>query len=352
MTPERTDEVYAELGRLVVELDPNPAARGPLYLQDLVSRTRGYLNKVSDYMQEVFRERHGLESRKEGLEAAFQVSSDELLAQDHRVTTLPSIEDRKAMVNLILRDERREIEKLSREIRSLHHVEKVIRYRYKELESTMSAIRTQKSLIDMELRTGSFYGDENDASRGSAWGRAPAQTPSTGEDLDEEALAKMMDEANVAVGKTAEPQPNGLMCSICGEPQVVCPSGAMCPNGHGGVEGVEPEEEEPVAEVPEPAPPAPKAAPVAVAEPVKAPTAMPSSDDDFSDFLLGDELDGKAFAPKSKRIISKAKAPPNPAPQPVAPGPTEDTKAEAEEDPDIKKFLDADEFADLFEGLK
>ena len=29
-----------------------------------------------------------------------------------------------------------------------------------------------------------------------------------------------------------------LVCSICGEPQVVSPSGRVCKNGHGGAEGI------------------------------------------------------------------------------------------------------------------
>jgi hypothetical protein len=33
---------------------------------------------------------------------------------------------------------------------------------------------------------------------------------------------------------------NGLICSICKQPQIDTPSGASCPNGHGGVEGIAP----------------------------------------------------------------------------------------------------------------
>lgn len=33
---------------------------------------------------------------------------------------------------------------------------------------------------------------------------------------------------------------NGLICSICKQPQVNTPGGASCPNGHGGVEGIAP----------------------------------------------------------------------------------------------------------------
>jgi len=31
---------------------------------------------------------------------------------------------------------------------------------------------------------------------------------------------------------------NGLICSICGKPQFDSPSGTVCENGHGGVEGL------------------------------------------------------------------------------------------------------------------
>lgn len=33
---------------------------------------------------------------------------------------------------------------------------------------------------------------------------------------------------------------NGLVCSVCGQWQVVSPGGETCPNGHGGAEGVTP----------------------------------------------------------------------------------------------------------------
>jgi hypothetical protein len=315
---------------------------------------------VSAYHQEVHREKHRLESQKETLETAFRVASDELLASDRRVTGLPAIEDRTAMINLILRDERREIEKLGQDIRSLGHVEKAIRLRSRELEGTMTAIRTQKALIDMELRTGSFYGDENDTSRGTVgFGKQAVHisTPST--DIDENEMARLMNEATAEVASESnEPQPNGLLCSICYEPQMASPSGPFCSNGHGGADGIDPKDKpapeapvtvtEPQAAAPAPTP-QPKPEPVV--EPPKAPSAMPSSDDDFSEFLLGAELDGAQFAPKSKRIISnKAKS----TSQAVVPNQAQSTKEASAEDPDITRFLDhdeSDEFASLFDGI-
>lgn len=35
---------------------------------------------------------------------------------------------------------------------------------------------------------------------------------------------------------------NGLLCGLCGKPQFMTPSGASCPDGHGGVDGYNPSE--------------------------------------------------------------------------------------------------------------
>lgn len=170
MKQERVEAIYNELETLVITLDADPAAKGPGHMQDLISKTRGYLNRTSLILHEVHREHHTLESELDALEAAFTISSDQLLAEDNRVTRLPNIEDRRSMINLILIDERVKILELKRRTKELGFVEKAVRHRHKELDNTMSSIRMQKSLIDVEVRTGAFYGDENDASRGSLGG--------------------------------------------------------------------------------------------------------------------------------------------------------------------------------------
>lgn len=277
MKLDRIEEILDRLPELVVELDPNPIARGPLYLQDLIAKVRGMLNETGVYLQEVLRAGSALESQLEALSVAFQVSSDELLASDQRVTHLPAVQDRLAMINVILRDQRREILELKKQVNDIGYVEKAIRHRHRELESTMSAIRLQRSLIQTELRTGSFYGDESDTSRGEGtWGR---KAPSQDDDIDEGELRRLLgdlesnedaeeettegeassEEAPTEVAEApkepapkeaeeddglgldvedfdgdAAPKGPKLYCSVCGEPQMDTPSGLACKNGHGG----------------------------------------------------------------------------------------------------------------------
>lgn len=188
MKQERVEAIYSELENLVIELSPDPGARGPGYLQDLISRTRGYLNKTSLFHQEILREQHVLERDLTAREAAFELSSDELLADDHRVTRLPNIDDRRAMISTILKDEKVLILDLKRGIRELGFVEKVVKHRHKELDNTMGALRMQKSLMDSETRTGAFYGDESETSRNKGAPRIVT------DNIDEDELALLLGE--------------------------------------------------------------------------------------------------------------------------------------------------------------
>lgn len=192
MDQDRIDHIYNTLEGFVIELDPDPVVRGPAYLQDLISKTRGYLNTVSMFTQEVHRETHHLESQLDAQQSVFDIQADELLSNDNRVRNLPAVEDRLAMINLLLSEDRRAIETLKREIKSLGHVAKAIRHRQRELSATMSAIRLQNTLIQAELRTGAFYGDENNASRGNAWGKGGSMT----EDIDASELDGIFDDAS------------------------------------------------------------------------------------------------------------------------------------------------------------
>jgi hypothetical protein len=165
VSPERIDQVYKELATLTVDLVSDPASLGPPYLQDLIFKIRGYLNRVSLFTSEVYWELHQLEMDLAAYEAAYQVSSDDLLATDKRVTMLPNLRDRVAMINHILKEDRSKITTCSRAIKELKLVNRVIRHRHQELESTVSSIRMQRSLIVSSIKTGSFYGDEGEEPR-------------------------------------------------------------------------------------------------------------------------------------------------------------------------------------------
>jgi hypothetical protein len=206
MKSDRIDTIFEEVGKLSVELDPDPAARGPIYLQDLISKTRGYLNQTSVYIQEVLREQRRVEMDLRAREDSFEVSSNELLTSDPRVKSMPAIEDRKSMIQVLLKEEYHRIVELRREQKDMEHVFKVVKHCQKELNATMSEIRLQRALISDQLKSGSFYGDENDVSRGTV-SKPPAKSKKDigpVEDFDEDEVRKMLDEAEAEQKKKEE----------------------------------------------------------------------------------------------------------------------------------------------------
>jgi hypothetical protein len=312
MTPERIEEIYNALDNMSVKLDPDPVTRGPLYMQELISLTRGYLNEVGVYIQEAHRERHRLEMTKEALEMVFQARSDELLVEDTRVVNLPSIDDRRSMINIILREERKEIASLAGSLKAVSLVEKALRFRHKELDATMSAIRVQRSLILMELGNGSIYGDESDSSRGSKWGRKKHSPPTPSPDI-------VSDGDDDDLDKDLAQQMAGL-------------------NGS-GEGGSEPEKEsDPEAKpAPEPEAPAPQAKTVAPKQPI-----VPESDD----VSLGEDNDDFDSFLSMGVSDDTAEAIPDPAPEKK-----QSARSVPKEDPDVEGFLEEDEFSDFLESI-
>lgn len=188
MKLDRIKAIYEELEKYVVQLHPDPRSLGPLYLNDLISTTRNYLNAVSRIQLEVHQVKQYLAREIRAHEASLQVSFDDLLANDDRVRRLPSIEDRKATVAVFLRAEKQVIENLKAEMQDVEYVDKAVRHRHKELTSTMSEIKLQRSLIRDEIDTGAMYGDE----RATGTRRLGPSSPVFGDDMSESELERIM----------------------------------------------------------------------------------------------------------------------------------------------------------------
>jgi hypothetical protein len=151
---------------LRIDLPTDPADLDPDFLKEKISLCRNYLNEVGHYWQDALIREASLAVELDALEAAFEIRSNELLSTDPSVAARPSIADRHATIATILRDERQRIAHLKGEILRLSHVKRVVKFRKGELDNTMGALRLQRSLLRDQVRTGAFYGDESETSRG------------------------------------------------------------------------------------------------------------------------------------------------------------------------------------------
>ena len=160
MNIERVKAIYDEISRYEIKLESDPRSLGPLYLQDVIATCRNHLNLVSRIQLEVHREKQDLSRSLRAAEVEFQIAFDHALSNDERVRRLPSIEDRKATVNVMLRPQLDGISIIKAQLHDLEYVDKAVRHRHRELTSTMSDIKLQRGLIRDEIDSGAMYGDE------------------------------------------------------------------------------------------------------------------------------------------------------------------------------------------------
>jgi hypothetical protein len=199
---DRVKAIYDEISRYEIKLEPDPRSLGPLYLQNVIAECRNYLNAVSRVQLEVHREKQELARSIRAAETSYEVAFAELLSNDERVRRLPSIEDRKATANVILREQLNTLSGIKGELQDLEFVEKAIRHRHKELTATMTEIKLQRSLIRDEIDSGAMYGDE----RRSDHERGPGAGP-LGEEIDEAELDELLNREQEAVTKVVEEVP-------------------------------------------------------------------------------------------------------------------------------------------------
>lgn len=196
LTEERVDAIFKEMDGYVLELVPDPTSLGPQYFRDHIAVCRNYLNRVGQVLNELSRERLAVSGDLRKQEATYAMDFDNLLTNEPSIKNLDSIEDRKAASGFRLREQRVSVYTLKEQMHILDSVHKVVAYRNRELHATMTAIKDQSKLMNAEIRSGSFYGDERtDSSDRGAIRNARSMAL---EDISAEELASMMSDAPVS----------------------------------------------------------------------------------------------------------------------------------------------------------
>jgi len=154
----RRDAIFEEMNGYILSLDPS--APGPRYFIDKISICRNYLNNVSLVLSELQREKLVATSELSKRQTILELESDRLLATDENVQRMANIKDRQSMVAHMLREHRQRIDFLKDQIHTIEGLLKHVSLRNRELHATMDAIKNQRRFMQIEVMTGSFYGDE------------------------------------------------------------------------------------------------------------------------------------------------------------------------------------------------
>jgi len=203
MSNERMQLIMAECDKYQIRLANDPTVLGPKYLQDMIATCRDHTNHVVLLLGEVRRAKMEIDFELRRKETAFKIAADELLAKNPIVRTLPNIKDRESQINIILKDEHREVVNLQNDLLDLEHIEDFVKVRHRELKDSMKEIYTQRGLLRDEHETGAMYGNERPTSMGvSAEDMQSAFTPGAHakpEGIDEDDIERMLQANGVEV---------------------------------------------------------------------------------------------------------------------------------------------------------
>jgi hypothetical protein len=153
---DQLSSILDEIAGFEVELaeDPTVPTLGVKYLNERVAVCRKYLNRVIYYVQTVGKQVKNLNVEVRHMELDLELKMAQKLADDVLVKKQPSIDDRKALATMLLKEENDNLAVLRLELLDAFETLKIIKMKHQDLVRTNGDIKSQRQLVkdDMESR--------------------------------------------------------------------------------------------------------------------------------------------------------------------------------------------------------
>jgi hypothetical protein len=284
-------DLFAQLGRLEIQLDADPLVFGPKRLNEKVALARKMLTTCERMFLDVSQKHATYKRAQRSADLVLNLAMKNLLANDPEVRAGRAVSEREAIATGKLKEEVRDVAAAAQAIEDLDAVLTVIKAKRSDLRDIQGRLRDQIRLCQEEIGLGGRWGSKNprgvelQPGQGFATGDdvaaiddvirkvhevsdAERHLPAEVDDSDPEAeetaslaasadLSDLDDEddAPVPVVTPAKSKSESEFipgadleaefgfvphCEVCGEVQGRTRGGMVCSNGHGGAESVPP----------------------------------------------------------------------------------------------------------------
>jgi hypothetical protein len=132
----------------------------PNYINSRIGTCHSFLEEVEHFIIEVSQEIATVQQALNNARSNYENQKEWLLSQDDEIKALPSIRDREAKVNSMLKKEREEIKDYENCLTVLNSVQKAAQLKNKNLNSTNKAINSQLRIMEAQLKLGTPHGDD------------------------------------------------------------------------------------------------------------------------------------------------------------------------------------------------
>jgi len=159
ITIEEIDLIFKEISTFKVDVSTG-VGFNPHILVDKATEVRNYVNRLVYHITEMNHRKLKLSRALNAFRTIYRMRGNELLVNDAAIRSLKSIKDREAAISVTLSEMSHKISVLEAQASELDTILASLALVHRELRDTASDIRNQTKLIELELRTKSYFGDE------------------------------------------------------------------------------------------------------------------------------------------------------------------------------------------------
>lgn len=157
---EDVDAVFEEIKSFEITLSSDPSTLGAPYLLEMTAKVRNNTNRITLHLNRMTQLRLHILRSLNALKTLYKQSSNRLLSEDETVRAQKSIKDREAVIAMMLKDEAQTIASLEAQLHEAETLIETLRMTHREMRDVAGELRSQSKIIEVELRTKAYFGDE------------------------------------------------------------------------------------------------------------------------------------------------------------------------------------------------
>jgi hypothetical protein len=166
MDTERKNEIYDKLLGISLNIEIKNVP-DPRYINEKIGQCHILIEEVEKFYIEVSKEMSIIQRAFNNAIAGYENAKDNLISTDEEIKTLPSLKDREARANVLLKKELTEIKGHRNELSDLENLQKALNLKLKNLSRVNTDVKTQLKLMESQIRLGA-PGIESSAARSLA----------------------------------------------------------------------------------------------------------------------------------------------------------------------------------------
>ena len=159
MILEELKDIYDQLESVSVTIEPR-SIPNPRYISEKIGECHVCIEQVEKIYIKANRELSVLEIALNNAETSFAIARDELISTNPDISNLPSVKEREARANTVLKDQINLISDYKRDLKSLETLVKTLTVKLRNLGRLNGDIRLQMKIMEAQIRLGT--GDIND----------------------------------------------------------------------------------------------------------------------------------------------------------------------------------------------